>query len=115
MTDLHKRILLFLIGCMGARFGLTALARNPANLQYMWMFTLPVALGFLYIYATGARKTGAETMGAPIWWNDLRPVHGALYLLFSAMAINRDPNAWKVLLFDTVLGLTAFLIHHQSN
>ena len=114
MDDLHKRILLFLIGCMGTRFGLTALATNPANLQYMWMFTLPVALGFLYIYMTGARKTGAETMGTPIWWNDLRPVHGLLYLLFSAMAFKGSGEAWKVLLFDTVLGLTAFLMHHYS-
>ena len=38
-----------------------------------------IALGFITIYVFGWRKTGLETMGAPIWWNDLRPLHGALY------------------------------------
>jgi hypothetical protein len=73
-----------------------------------------MALGFLYLYFSGARKVGPETFGQPIWWNKFRIIHGILYLLFSFYAINRYANAYLFLLYDTLIGLALFLGHHYS-
>jgi hypothetical protein len=58
------------------------------------------------------RKTGTEVFGEKIWWNDIRPVHGLLYLLFAYLAINKNKNAWLILLFDVLFGLSMFLNNH---
>jgi hypothetical protein len=116
MEDKTKRILLFLIGCMGARFGLVWLAyRYPAILRIMGYLALIPAIGFMYIYVNGLRQTGVEVLGGRIWWNDLRPVHSALYAIFAYLAINNvHDQAWKILLADVLIGLGAFTYHHTT-
>lgn len=117
MNTIEKRILLFLIGCIGTRFLLVYLAKNasPNYLLIMGYLALLPAIGFFYIYFTGARKTGAEVFGDKIWWTNLRPVHGLIYLLFSYNAINGNPNAWMYLLVDLIIGLISFLGFHYYN
>ena len=114
MNNIQKRFLLFLVGCIGTRSLLVYIAKNIdiTLLKYMGYITLIPAFGFIFIYLTGARKTGAEVFGDKIWWNDLRPIHGILYLLFSYNAINGNKSAWVFLLIDVLLGLTSFLIYH---
>ena len=114
---LQKRFALFLIGCMGTRVLITYTAKNISikYLPYMGYVALIVAFGFAYIYLSGSRKTGGEVFGDQIWWNDLRPVHSALYFLFALYAINRRPMAWIYLAIDVVLGLTGFLMFHWTN
>jgi hypothetical protein len=114
---LQKRFVLFLIGCMGTRIFLVFAAKNinVKYLPYMGYVALIIALGFAYIYLTGSRKTGGEVFGEQIWWNDLRPVHSALYFLFALYAINRRPMAWIYLAIDVVLGLGMFLMFHWTN
>lgn len=115
-SDLQKRIVLFLVGCMGSRVGLVYLARTYAQntrfMELMGALALIPAVGFFYIYLTGARKTGAEVFGAPIWWNGLRPFHGFMYALFAVMALFHIQGAWLVLLVDVIVGFTAFTAHH---
>ena len=48
----------------------------------MGTITLIPAIGFISIYLLDLRKKGIESNGK-IWWNDMRPIHGSLYLLFS--------------------------------
>ena len=114
LTTLQKRIALFLIGCIGVR-SLFAYGAKVIPLDYLpymgWLALLP-AIGFMYIFLTGARQTGAEVFGAKIWWNNLRPVHAALYALFAYAAIQKDRSAWVYLLADVVLGLVSFTGHH---
>jgi hypothetical protein len=116
MNDLQKRFLLFLIGCIGSRF-LLVLITKYSPIQYfpiLGYIALAPALGFIYIYLTGSRKTGAEVFNAKIWWNNLRPIHGLLYGLFAYNAINRNVNSWIYLLFDLIFGLFSFTLHHYS-
>jgi hypothetical protein len=109
-----KRLLLFLIGCIGCRLVLTLLAKQyPDYLQYIGIITLAISIGFFYFYFTGSRKTGFETFGEKIWWNKLRPLHGSLYLLFSILAFRKHPLAWVVLLIDTLIGIGAFIHFHE--
>ena len=117
MNTLQKRLLLFLIGCIGLRSLFVVIAKyvNTSYLKYLGYLALLPAIGFLYIYLTGARKTGAETFGEKIWWNNLRPVHAILYLLFAYNALIGNKRAWIYLLADVLFGLLSFLIHHYLN
>ena len=117
MNTTQKRFLLFLIGCIGIRTLLVYLAKNvdKTNLKYMGYLSLLPAIGFFYLFFTGSRKTGAEVFGDKIWWTNLRPVHGLLYLLFSYNAINGNLNAWIYLLVDVIIGLISFLGFHYYN
>ncbi len=78
----------------------------------MGYLALLPAIGFFYIYLTGSRPTGPEVFGDKIWWNDLRPIHGLLYLLFAYNAINGVPGAYLYLLADVIFGLASFFVHH---
>jgi hypothetical protein len=117
MNNIQKRFLMFLIGCIGMRSLLVYIAANVSRtiLMYMGYVAIVIGLGFLTIYFGGLRKTGKETFGDKIWWNDLRPIHGVLYLLFAYFAISGNNSAWIWLLLDVLLGLIAFLWFHYSN
>jgi len=114
MNTVQKRFLLFLIGCIGTRSLFVYLAKDASkqNLMYMGYLALLPAVGFLYIYFTGERKTGVEVFGGKIWWNNLRPIHSGLYFIFAYNAINGNPMAWVYLLVDVVIGLISFLSYH---
>jgi hypothetical protein len=114
MNTIQKRFLLFLIGCIGSRLLLVYLAKNVSlnYLKYMGYLAFLPAFGFIYIYLTGTRKTGAEVFGDKIWWNNLRPIHALFYFLFAYNAINGNKSAWIYLLVDVLFGLTSFLTYH---
>lgn len=117
MNTIQKRFLLFLVGCIGTRslFAYIAKKANVTILKYMGYLALLPAIGFIYIYLTGSRQTGAEVFGEKIWWNDLRPIHSLLYFLFAYNAIIGNKYAWKFLFADVVIGLISFLIFHFYN
>ena len=114
---MQKRFLLFLIGCIGVRSILVLLAKNTSVyiLKILGYLALLPAIGFIYIYLTGSRQTGAEVFGEKIWWNNLRPIHAVLYLLFAYNAINGVKSAYQYLLIDVILGLISFLVHHYKS
>ncbi len=117
MNDMQKRFLLFLIGCIGIRtlFVLIAKTASAYYLPILGYLALLPAIGFVYIYLTGSRQTGAEVLGEKIWWNNLRPLHAALYFLFAYNAINGNKMAYQYLMYDVVIGLGAFLAFHYKN
>lgn len=116
MNNTQKRFLYFLCGCVLIRCIFALIAKN--NVEYlpiMGYIALVPAVGFFYIYATGSRTTGPEVMGEKIWWNDLRPVHGFLYLLFALNAFESNPDSWMILMLDVIIGLIAFLQFHYKS
>jgi len=117
MNNIQKRFLLFLIGCIGLRSLFVIIAKNASThyLQLLGYLALLPAIGFVYIYLTGSRKTGGEVFGEKIWWNDLRPIHASLYFLFAYNAINGNKMAYQYLLIDVIIGLCAFLAFHYKN
>jgi len=117
MNHLQQRFLLFLFGCVGIRSLFVIIARyiNTKYLKYLGYLALLPAIGFIYIYLTGTRKTGAEVFGEKIWWNNLRPIHSILYFLFAYNAIIGNKQSWRYLLVDVLIGLISFLIHHYTN
>jgi hypothetical protein len=117
MNDMQKRFLLFLIGCIGVRTLFVLIAKNASTyyLPILGYLALLPAIGFVYIYLTGSRQVGAEVFGEKIWWNNLRPLHALLYFLFAYNAINGNKMAYQYLMYDVVIGLTAFLAFHYKN
>ena len=118
LTKLQKRIILFLIGCMGTRLFLVYMAyKLPIFwLKIMGIFGIILSIGFFTIFWFGLRKYGQETMGDRIWWNSLRPFHSLTYLIFGILALmGIKKYAWIVLLVDLLIGLLAFIIHHTTN
>lgn len=111
------RMLLFVVGCLGTRLALAYMAKSVSldHLRWMGYVALLPAIGFFLIYWNGWRKTGAEVFGEQIWWNSLRPVHGALWLTFAATAIQKWPHAWMILLADVLLGAGAFANHYYKS
>ncbi len=114
---MQQRIAIFLFGCIGVRSLFVIIAKyiNTNYLKYLGYLALLPAIGFIYIYLTGSRKTGPETFGEKIWWNDLRPIHSILYFLFAYNAIIGNTQSWIYLLVDVIFGLVSFLIHHYVN
>lgn len=108
-----SRALLFLIGCIGLRsaFAYAAFKINTNYLPYLGAVALIPVVGWIYILITGSRQTGLEA-GGRIWWNNLRPVHAALWAGFAGAAIMKNNNAYLFLVVDVVLGLAAWLNHH---
>ena len=117
MNNIQKRFILFLIGCIGSRLLLVYIAKttNKSILQFIGFITLLPAIGFFYLFFSGTRQTGTEVFGDKIWWNNLRPIHGLLYALFSYNAITGNTNAWIYLLVDVIFGLISFITFHFYN
>jgi len=105
-----NRVLLFLVGCIGTRLLITYLAKTGSPQMRRWIayFAAVVSIGFLTIWLFDLRKTGAEA-GGEIWWNELRPVHAFMYGMFAVLVLMySNPDAWMVLLADTLIGLGAW-------
>ena len=115
MNNIQKRFLLFICGCILTRSIFVIVAKKYTDyLPLMGSVAIIPAIGFFYIYFTNSRQTGDEVFGDKIWWNDLRPIHGTLYLLFALFALNSNPNSWLILLLDVIIGLSAFLYFHYN-
>lgn len=113
MNNIQKRFVLFLFGCILLRSIFVIIAKTKIEyLPYFGAVALLPVIGWLYIYFTDSRKTGPEVFGQSIWWNNLRPVHALLYLLFAISAFMKKDFSWMFLLADVLLGLSAFLYHH---
>jgi uncharacterized membrane protein (GlpM family) len=114
MNTIQKRFFLFIFGCILTRLIITFIVKNLKSkyLQIAGYIALIPAIGFLTIYFLNLRKTGLETFGDKIWWNDIRIIHGILYLLFAYLAINKNRDSWKILLIDVIFGFIMFLNHH---
>ena len=114
MDNKQKSILLFLGACIPLRLYLVYLAKNrPEYLPLLGKLAFLIGFGFLYLYFTGKRQTGAEVFGQKIWWTKQRIIFGLIYLLFAIYAIKGEKFAWKILILDPIFGLIIFLLHHN--
>jgi hypothetical protein len=107
---------MFLFGCIGSRLAFTAISAFASQtiLRILGFIALIPVIGWFYIIFIGKRDTGLEVFGDKIWWTFLRPIHMFLWGLFAYYAISGNKNAWIILLFDTLFGLSAFLIYHYK-
>ena len=117
MDNLSKRLILFLVGCIGTRFSLAYFIKTHDNKYRNILIGLLciIGMGFIYIYMNNLRKTGIEVFGDKIWWNDLRPLHGVLYLLAATLLYNNNnKDAYLIIFIDTLIGLIYFSKYHLN-
>ena len=119
MNTIQKRFILFLFGCIGARFSLVYLSKtvkNPAFITLLGIVLIAIGTSFMTLYLNDCRKVGPEVFGDNIWWNNIRPVHSILYLASGIMCLTGYyENVWLILLIDVIIGLSSFLHHHYIN
>lgn len=110
----RRRIALFLFGCITTRLLTAEIVRRspPSALPYYGALALLPALGFALIYAMDLRKSGPETFGEPIWWNNLRPVHALFYTVFAGAAFRQSQYSWAILTTDALFGLASWIVYH---
>jgi hypothetical protein len=109
MNDIQRRFA-FLIGCIGTRTLFVFLAKFYPTPLYA-IPALIMGLAFIVLYLGHYRQTGFEATGGVIWWNNVRPIHGLLYLIFAYLIYYQYSFAWIVLLIDVIFGLLNYLMH----
>jgi Na+/phosphate symporter len=126
MTNISTaRILTFLLGCILLRIILATLAyyfesnqyRTPLILMGLGALIIGISFFLIYLDIAGATTANKQLQGwmdqdSKVWWNDLRPLHGALYILFALLAFLDIKYAYVVLYLDVTIGLTAWILHH---
>lgn len=116
MNTFTIRFLIFLFLCIGSRATFTTISAFASGwfLILLGVIALFPVLGWFYLIFIGKRDTGFEIFGDFIWWKNLRPLHMFLWAFFAYLAITGNRKAWIILSIDTLIGLSAFLIHHHS-
>ena len=105
-----KEVFLLFSICIIVRIILVSKYINHDYLPILGYIALIPAFGFFYTYLSGSRKTGI--LGQKTWWNNIRPIHALLYLIFAIYAINRSNKSYIFLLIDVILGITVFITYH---
>ena len=103
---------MFLFGCIPSRFYWLIFSLNSqTHLKIAGLYCFYLYLDF-YTFTLLEHEKLAETIGAPIWWNHLRPVHALLYLVSAIMALQENKRAYMPIVIDTLFGLVAFTCYH---
>ncbi len=71
-----------------------------------------IGISFLILYLKKLRLDAPEA-GGITWWNNLRPIHGILYIAAGTMLLipNLRSYAWIALIIDVILGLSSWIKH----
>ena len=80
----------------------------------MGVIALIISLSFIYLYFIGNNRANRqlEWLGdKKIWWNQMRLIHGLIWLLFSILAFTKFNHSWIILAVDTLIGLSVWILH----
>jgi hypothetical protein len=109
-----NNLLLFIFVCMGLRMSAVYLAKKQILLDKIGLLYILFGLGIFTIYFLNLRETGVEVGGKKIWWDEYRPVFGAIWLTFGVAAVKKIECAWVILLLDIILGYGLFIRHRWN-
>jgi len=109
--DTQKRMLLFTFICIPTRIALAFAAKSvlPKYSKIVSIIAIFIAIAWIYKYFTHDSKTSRGAYGGKVWWNKMRIVHAVIFIIFAILVIQKNPNAWLLLLFDVVIGSIATL------
>lgn len=107
------RLLLFLCLCIPLRSIAAFIAyKYPESsiINILAILYIIMGLSMLYLFLTNQRQNAPEG-GGITWWNNLRPIHAILYLLFALAVFLGKSYSYIFLIGDVLLGLGAFTIN----
>ena len=109
------RLALFLFLCVPLRLLFTYVAYKTP-IEWLPVLAVPavaIAVGFAVQFM---RNPVRGQFGGPVWWHWWRLVHVSMYLLFACPAtFRRGDAAWRVLLADVAIGLSARLLSKHTH
>ena len=97
MSSVNKRVCLFLFICVPVRLLLaySISQLKPEYLKYIGYITSIISGLFIISYFNfNSDKKNRGVFGGKLWWNDMRAIHGCIYLLFSLFAIKNNINCY---------------------
>ncbi len=98
--------LLFIFLCIPVRLLISTLPLNLSvdYLRLLGVISLIPAVGFFYYYS----KDDVNNFGQDVWWQAIRPVHGALWLLAGILALFDKPELSSgFFTIDVIVGILA--------
>ncbi len=115
-----KRLLIYVFFCLVTRFMLAFTVQN-IDQKYQPIFGIIfIILGasFFYLYFTDSTDTlhqqadtQLEWLGeSKIWWSNLRPIHGFLFICAGILALNKNKYSYVPLYADLLFGVTSRFI-----
>ena len=119
-----KRILTFLFGCILLRIILALSAYYFESNKYripviMGIVAFIMGLSFFSIYfdIAGTASVNKQLQvwmdqDSKVWWNNLRPLHGTMYIIFALLVFFNIKYSYVVLSLDVTIGLIAWILHH---
>lgn len=100
------------------RILLTLLAKNNKYMLLLSLIYIIAGIGIIknFFIKSNLAETQLDWVNGKVWWNDLRIIHGFLYISFSitSMLNFKNNKSWIFLALDTLLGISAFLHYHYS-
>jgi hypothetical protein len=126
MFGIGPRFLYFTFGCIPTRLFISYLVfiLSESNdmiflRNILSIILLFISVGFFTIYYFGLRKTGIETDGDIIWWDNLRPFHGIVYGIVGINLLHGIKDFMNIknhnlILFELIVGIFSFLFYHFS-
>ena len=80
-------------------------------------FTSIVGITFWALYLFDLRPIAGESSakGKKVWWKNVRPLHGTLYLLFSYLYYKGNEKAYIILIIDVLIGLLFWFTKENGN
>ena len=107
------RLVLFLLVCIPLRSTMAYIAYkypvSPVTKILAILYTV-FGLSMLYLFITNKRQDAPEG-GGVTWWNNLRPIHAILYLLFALSVSVGKSYSYMFLIGDVLLCLVAFTVY----
>ena len=101
---------IFLI-CLTVRFSLAYFSYVLPSVkvrQLSYLALLPI-IGWLNIIFFSPRDSGIEVPNGKIWWQNMRPVHVLMYIIFFLLAQFKTNLAWIPLFIDPLIGIGAWI------
>lgn len=117
MNTQHKRMILFLVVCLGLRSALAYTAYKTSE-KYLYLFGIfgtLLVIGFLSAIIRN-RSHGPEMLGDdPIWWKKWRYIHIIMWTIVAIAGFSRKKWVWIPMAVDVGIGLLAFILHYGFN
>jgi len=96
--------------CIAARLAVAWLVHRVDDraLPYLSAAIAAAGLGMLLQYNRRMVALESTAAGGAVWWNELRPLHGSMWLAAGLAGYVGNRRAWPVLLADLGVGVAAW-------
>lgn len=114
MLSIYQRILFFLLLCIPIRSLAVFISykyQHKMITKALAFIYLIIGINMMIMFQFNLRQDAPEG-GGKTWWNNIRPLHSLLYIMFAIFVFINKDYSYMFLLGDVILGLLVFILHH---